>query len=1066
MNYIPFTLSQKKLPFYIIACLAVVAALAFTQVVAQTKPLPPISVGAAGRLVYTPDAQGNRVPDFSYSGYMAGELPIPDVPIRVVVPLQKGDATPRIQAALDYVASLPAGRNGIRGAVLLEKGTYEVYGGLKINASGVVLRGSGMGADGTVILGSGQDRQTLINIAGKNDRELKPAVKITAAYVPVNATKVHVATSQLFKVGDKVLVHRPSTQEWIDVLDANEFGGNLGYIGWKPGERDIFWDRTIVAVDGGTITVDAPITTALERQYGGGNIVAYNWPGRISQVGVENLTCRSTYDANNPKDEAHRWMAITIENASDAWVRQVVFEHFAGSAVAVLETAKRVTVEDCKSLAPVSEIGGHRRYTFFTLGQQTLFQRLYAEHGYHDFAVGYCAAGPNAFVQCQSYLPYSFSGAIDSWASGVLFDVVNVDGQALSLKNRMQEASGAGWSGANSVLWQCSAARIDCYKPPTANNWAFGVWAQFAGNGYWYEENSHISPYSLYYAQLSDRIGEGASERAQLLLIETNATSSPTVEQAATLTALAVEPAPVLSDWIDRAGKRQPIPVGASDVKTIDKIGFKASAGARQPVVKQAEQMHIQNGRLVYANAVLTGKQYNVPWWRGTLQPQEIQNSRPHITRYVPGRNGNGLTDDLDEVATWMEAENMVAIDHNYGLWYDRRRDDHERVRRMNGEVWAPFYELPYARSGQGTAWDGLSKYDLTKFNHWYWNRLKQFADIADQKGLVLLHQNYFQHNILEAGAHYADFPWRPVNNINETGFPEPPPYAGDKRIFMAEQFYDIKNPVRRELHKVYIRKCLDSFAENNSVIQLISAEYTGPLEFTQFWIDTILGWEKETGKKVNIGLSVTKDVQDAILSDPARAAAVDLIDIRHWWYREDGSVYSPVGGQNLAPRQYARLNKSGKNSFELVYRTVQELRQQYPEKAVIYSASGHDNSLAWASFMAGGSLASIPEITEHGFLADAASMQPVSLPGTPSGQWAMGNGGKGYIIYSDSTSPIQVDLSKLKGMYKAYWIDPKDGHTLKKMEQVKGDKALELISPKSGPVVLWITKFKTDLKS
>jgi hypothetical protein len=58
---------------------------------------------------------------------------------------------------------------------------------------------------------------------------------------------------------------------------------------------------------------------------------------------------------------------------------------------------------------------------------------------------------------------------------------------------------------------------------------------------------------------------------------------------------------------------------------------------------------------------------------------------------------------------------------------------------------------------------------------------------LADQKGLLLVNQHYFQHNIIEAGAHYADFPWRTANNINNTGFPEPPPYAGDKRIFMSE---------------------------------------------------------------------------------------------------------------------------------------------------------------------------------------------------------------------------------------------------------------------------------------
>ena len=46
------------------------------------------------------------------------------------------------------------------------------------------------------------------------------------------------------------------------------------------------------------------------------------------------------------------------------------FAHFAGSAVAVWETTKRVTVADCDSVRPASEVGGYRRHTFFTAGQE------------------------------------------------------------------------------------------------------------------------------------------------------------------------------------------------------------------------------------------------------------------------------------------------------------------------------------------------------------------------------------------------------------------------------------------------------------------------------------------------------------------------------------------------------------------------------------------------------------------------------------------------------------------------------------------------------------------------
>src|SRR5678816_3368642 len=120
----------------------------------------------------------------------------------------------------------------------------------------------------------------------------------------------------------------------------------------------------------------------------------------------------------------------------------------------------------------------------------------------------------------------------------------------------------------------------------------------------------------------------------------------------------------------------------------------------------------------------------------------------------------------------------------------------------MNGEVWPPFYEQPFARSGTGKAWDGLSRYDLTKFNPWYFARLKEFADLAGRKGLVLVQQMYFQHNVLEAGAHWADFPWRPANCLQETGFPEPPVYVGEKRVFAAKALCDAPHPARGDLHR------------------------------------------------------------------------------------------------------------------------------------------------------------------------------------------------------------------------------------------------------------------------
>jgi hypothetical protein len=1016
------------------------------QKVKKEKPQPPVFVGTNGKLNYTPDSLGNRIPNYSYCGYKSGNEAIPFVPAKIYVPLVSGDATDRIQAAIDYVSSLPLDKSGFRGAVLLEPGTYQVDGYLKISVSGVVLRGSGMQNNGTILLGAGTDRQTLIVVSGKNDKVTEPEIAVSDSYVPVNATQLKIAKEGAFKAGDKIIIHRPSTDQWINTLGTYHFGGGITSLGWKPGDEDIFWDREVVSCQGNTITLNAPLTTAIDKNYGGGFVSKYSWNGRISNVGIENIKLQSAYDASNPADEVHRWMAITMENVCDAWVRQVIFENFAGSAVAVWETSKCITVEDCKSLNPVSEIAGLRRNTFWTTGQQCLFQRLYSEHGIHDFAVGYKAPGPNAFVQCQTLLSYSFSGGIDRWASGTLFDIVNVDGNAISFKNLSQDLQGGGWNTANSMLWNCSAALAECFAPPTANNWSFGTWAQFSGNGYWAESNNSINPRSFYYAQLIERLGDNAKKRAFYMDINTEASSSPPVEVAMQLTRESVKVQMQLKEYIDLASERQPISCSTAGVK---KLEYK-------PVVKNStiNNYSIENGWLTHNNTIITGSRLSSPWWNLNVRDRGLNVAVPAVTRFVPGRTGTGLTDDLSLLTDSMLLNHQSLFEQNYALWYDRRDDDHERVRRMDGDAWPPFYELPFARTGKGRSWDGLSMYDLTKYNTWYWNRLSTFTKLGAEKGIVLINHNYFQHNIIEAGAHWASNPWRSANNINNTGFPEPPPYAGDKRIFMAEQFYDTTNVVRKQLHKAFIRHNLENYANDQNVIQFLSFEFTGPYHFVKFWLETIRDWEKETGKKEIIGLSVTKDVQDSILSNPELAKIVDIIDVRYWAYRSDGTAFEPKGGQNLAPRQHKRLIKVGDRSFEQVYRAIREYRDKFPGKAVMYSEDKWDQ-LGWAEFMAGGSFANIPAIPD--MQKAAVSTLPLDITGT-NNVYALANTGKDYIFYVTPGKSFSLDLSKFNGNFQVKKYNTDNGSVLS-TEKIKGGSTLSLKNDKSSTVVIWISK-------
>ena len=95
------------------------------------------------RLVYHSDKDGNRIPDFGYSGYKNGGVNLPDIPVVLVIEPVEGDNSAHIQAAIDQVSAMPLNKNGHRGALYLQAGTYPVSQTIYINRSGVVLRGAG-----------------------------------------------------------------------------------------------------------------------------------------------------------------------------------------------------------------------------------------------------------------------------------------------------------------------------------------------------------------------------------------------------------------------------------------------------------------------------------------------------------------------------------------------------------------------------------------------------------------------------------------------------------------------------------------------------------------------------------------------------------------------------------------------------------------------------------------------------------------------------------------------------------------------------------------------------------
>ncbi|ADL02246.1 DUF6298 domain-containing protein [Brevundimonas subvibrioides] len=815
-----------------------------------------------------PSFQWRDLPiDFSHAGYRGGGISLPRAEATILVSPGPGDDTARIMAGVRAIERLAEGPDGRRGVVQLDAGEFQIDDQIRIGTGGVVLRGAGSAPAGTRLIATGHDRRALIRIdAPSRDATLAGDARPVAGAIPVGGIRVPLASARGLSVGDPVVIRRPSTAAWIASLGMDAFVGwrPETRLNWAPGSRDVVWDRRIVAIEGASIVLDAPLTLAI----GPGEAVLTSGASatRLREIGVEHLRLVSRSDPARPADEDHSWFAIVIDAVEDGWVRDVAAEGFVSSVVDLGAASRRITVQDVAAVDPVSEIGGLRRRVFYSAGQQTLFVRCLSRDGIHDFGIGHAAAGPNVFLDCLSDEAHGDSGTLESWASGALFDSVRVRGNALNLTHRGRDGQGVGWSAANSVLWNCEASDVAVRSAPGAPNLAIGCRGELSGDGA--VEDPRIAPgrdffraqpqtpASLYRAQLEARLGSSA-------LAALDPASVPDVPAAT----------PHLSD----------AEVSAYVEDT------------RQPV--ESHPLTLTDGRFLIDGQPALQRRLGFSFFQAQMVPALAPAFGPALTRFAPGLEGVGLTDDLEQLAGSLTTGDYVV--HNYGLWYDRRRVDHDfygSPSHADGEVWGPFMELPWARSGEGRAWDGLSKYDLTRFNPWFFDRLATFADLAGRRGIVLYHKLYLQHWLLESRAHYVDFPWRPVNALQATGLPDERP--------AAETFWDVSDPVRRDLHRLYIRHTLEALKGRSNVIFGLDPEYTGPLPFVQFWLDTIAEWETGTGQSVWVALDVPKAEMDAILDDPVRSRTVDAIGFHHWVYRPDGVLFAVQGGLNKAPRE------------------------------------------------------------------------------------------------------------------------------------------------------------------
>lgn len=416
------------------------------------------------------DPQGRFLHDFSYAGYRNGEAePGQELPALMIDVVADHGAVPggQVDATAAFQAALTAAAQAGGAIVTVPPGLFRIDGQLTIAASRVVLRGAG----------AEQSQLWFTRFADmgfKSHLNLAGALKLSDEALLVadgeaRGFTVELADAAAFKPGDDVALGWVITPEFIA-----EHGMTGTWKAFNDKWQVFFW-RTVVAVDGDTLTLDVPLRyPARVRDQASVRRVS----GYLREVGVEDLGLANAVGWNDAwaQNQVH---ALSLRGVKDAWVRGVASfvspgapaqglgsgRHLQSSGLEVVQS-KRVTVADTTMGFSQHRGGGGNGYLFeISQSSEILTRDCVGQAGRHNFIQnwGFGATGI-VWLRIHSLdgvsvaikdLEFGLPGLSEfhhSLATANLIDHSTLD-DGWGAVNRGNESTGAGHSATESVVW-------------------------------------------------------------------------------------------------------------------------------------------------------------------------------------------------------------------------------------------------------------------------------------------------------------------------------------------------------------------------------------------------------------------------------------------------------------------------------------------------------------------------------------------------------------------------------------------------------------------------------------
>ena len=369
----------------------------------------------------------------------------------------------------------------------------------------------------------------------------------------------------------------------------------------------------------------------------------------------------------------------------------------------------------------------------------------------------------------------------------------------------------------------------------------------------------------------------------------------------------------------------------------------------------------------------------------------------------------------------------LVSHHHNFiRLWIIEHAWDEQSDVRITPHPWL--------RTGPGHALDGELRFDLSKFDLAYFERLRSRVIAARSRGVYVSVMLFGGMWGTEQETTWRGHPFNAANNVN--GIDGDPDHDG-----LGNEIYTLRVPPALAVQKATATQVVEKLNDLDNVLYEVANEVR---EYSTAWqyeiIKHVKTVEATKPKQHPVGMTGYNSIPHADLANspadwispsssggdykdnppPADGKKVILVDSDHLWGEggNPGWVWKSFV-RGLQPIWMERIRLSAGD---------------LPHAEAIRKTMGHTRRMADRM--------------------NLAAMKP--CPELASTGYCLANPGKEYLVYIPSGGEVTVTSSAATGLLKVEWINPLEGH-ITPAEPAAGGGQRRFKAPFSGDAVLYL---------